>query len=53
MCLIYIATGIPKINLLISLVFQLQSILECTVFWAWVHIKLCICCFMNLGSGHS
>ncbi len=34
MNLIYVATDMPKINLLISLMFHFLSILECTVFCA-------------------
>jgi hypothetical protein len=36
-----IATGMPKINSLILLVFNFSDILECTVFCALLHIFLC------------
>jgi len=41
MCLIYIATGMPNINLLILLKLHFLGILECTFFCAMVHIFLC------------
>ena len=41
MCLIYIATGVPKFNLLILLKFYILGILECTGFCAMVHSFLC------------
>jgi len=41
MVLFYIAMGTPKINLLILLEFHFLGILECTVFFAVVHIFLC------------
>ena len=41
MCLIYIATGMPKFKLLILLNFHFLGILDCTIFCAVVHIFLC------------
>jgi len=41
MCLINIATGMPKINLLILLKFHFLGILDCTVFCAVMHSFLC------------
>jgi len=38
---IYIATGMPEINILISFRFQLLSIMECTFFCAVMHNFLC------------
>ena len=38
---IYVATGMPRINLLILHKFHFLGILECTVFCAVVHIFLC------------
>jgi len=34
MALIYIATGMPKTNFLISFVFYILEVLECTIFCA-------------------
>jgi hypothetical protein len=39
---IYIAKGMPDINLLILNKIHILSLLECTVFCAAVHIFLCI-----------
>jgi len=41
MVLIYTATDMPKINLMILLKFHFLGILECTVFCAVVHSFMC------------
>jgi hypothetical protein len=41
MCLIYIATGVPKVKLLILGLFRFLGIFECTAFCAVVHSFLC------------